>query len=269
MIMSTTSNEPYLHRELENHVLWITLDRPDNRNSLSTEMIQALKSAIDEAGQNAQVRVIVLGANGPVFSSGHHLKEVNLGAVGQDIEAKQKKILGACSEMMLSIVHGPKPVIAMVQGTATAAGCQLVATCDLAVASDKALFCTPGVNIGGFCTTPLVGIGRKIRPNHAMELALTGEMFNAEDAFRFGLINRIVPHEALRKETEKLATLIASKSSQAIKSGKTTFYEQIELPIEEAYVLANQRMVEGNQTADAIEGTKAFFEKRPPIWQDI
>jgi enoyl-CoA hydratase/carnithine racemase len=216
------------------------------------------------------VRVIVLTGEGPVFSAGHDLKELG-GLPGQDRSRREqalRQILGSCAEMMLAIMHSPKAVIACVQGTATAAGCQLVSACDLAIASDVACFCTPGVNIGNFCTTPLVGIGRNMHRKHAMELALTGDKFSAEDAVRLGLVNRAVPAAELEHVTTELAQKIAAKSAQGIAAGKAAFYRQIDMPVEQAFEYATEVMVQGTLAPDAVEGTRAFFEKRPPKWAD-
>jgi enoyl-CoA hydratase/carnithine racemase len=169
---------------------------------------------------------------------------------------------------MLNIVHSPKAIIACVAGTATAAGCQLVSACDLAVAADSAKFCTPGVNMGAFCTTPLVGIGRNIHRKHAMALALTGDMFPAEDAVRFGLINEAVPADTLLERTTELAERIASKSAQGIRNGKADFYRQIDMPIEDAFTYANEAMIRAMTSPDAEEGKAAFFAKRQPQWGD-
>ena len=198
------------------------------------------------------------------------LKEMGLNA---DMSREQrdsviKQILQDCAQMMMSIVHSPKAFIASVQGTATAAGCQLVSACDLALAAEGVHFCTPGVNIGSFCTTPLVGIGRNLSRKHAMEMALTGDMFTADDAIRFGLINHAVPAEQLRDATVELAGKIASKSAQGIRSGKEAFYRQVDMPIEEAFRYANEAMLESMTTTDALEGTQAFFEKREPSWEN-
>lgn len=264
---------PYLLKEMSGRVLWLTLNRAEKRNPLSLAMIDALKEALDAANADPQVRVIVLAALGPVFSAGHDLGEMVMGhAEDKSVDqrkASQREILTRCTEMMMTITHGAKPVIACVEGTATAGGCQLVATCDLALAADTARFCTPGVNIGAFCTTPLVSIGRKVGRKHAMELALTGDMFSAEEAFRFGLINRVVPAKQLRGEVEAMAQKIASKSGTGIRLGKKAFYQQIDMPIEEAYVFAIEEMIEAGTTPDAAEGTRAFFEKREPKWTDI
>ena len=263
------SDAPYVLQEMSGQVLWLTLNRPETRNPLSLAMIAALKTALDEANEAPDVSVIVLAARGPVFSAGHDLHEMAMDSPSEVRGTNQREILTRCAEMMMTIMHGARPVIACVEGTATAGGCQLVSTCDLAVASDTAKFCTPGVNIGGFCTTPLVGIGRKIQRKHAMELALTGDMFSADDAFRFGLVNKVVSPEKIRSETEALAQKIAAKSSTAIKLGKKAFYQQIDMPIEEAYAFALEKMIEVSGTADAAEGTRAFFEKRTPRWTDI
>jgi enoyl-CoA hydratase/carnithine racemase len=179
-----------------------------------------------------------------------------------------RRILDDCAAMMLSIVHSPKAVIACVQGTATAAGCQLVSACDLALASDQAKFCTPGVNIGTFCTTPLVGIGRNIHRKHAMAMALTGDMIAAADAVRFGLVNEAVPAADLHTAVGQLAGRIASRSAQAIRAGKETFYRQVDMPLEQAFAFATEAMVKGLLSADAAEGTLAFLEKRHPQWGD-
>lgn len=261
---------PYLLEELRGHVLWLTLNRPEQRNPLSSQMIASLSAAIASANDNPQVRVVVLAGSGPVFSAGHDLRE--MGRQGDESEAahaaRVRQVLDDCARMMLGIVHSPKAVIACVQGTATAAGCQLVSACDLALASDEAHFCTPGVNIGTFCTTPLVGIGRNIHRKHAMELALTGAMFSAGEAVRFGLVNRAVPADNLYASVEELVAKIASRSAQGIRAGKEAFYRQIDMPIEQAFSYANEAMLQGLLCGDATEGTSAFLEKRKPVWGD-
>jgi enoyl-CoA hydratase/carnithine racemase len=261
---------PFVLSELSEGVCWLTLNRPKQRNPLSSGMIAAIKQDIDAASDNPQVRVIVLAGSGPVFSAGHDLAEMT-GPTPDDYASRDehlRDILNGCSEMMLSIMHCPKAVIACVQGTATAAGCQLVSACDLALASEEAHFCTPGVNIGSFCTTPLVGIGRNMHRKHAMELALTGDMFCAEDAVRMGLINRTVAASELQAEVSQLAGRIASKSAQGIRSGKQAFYQQIDMPVEGAFEYAREEMIKALTGADSDEGIKAFFEKRPPQWGD-
>jgi len=252
-------------------VAWLCLNRPDQRNPLSLAMIQTLTSALESAYTNSSVRVIVISAEGPVFSAGHDLKEMERGAdEGQeDFAGRIENILAHCAAMMTGIVRAPKPVIACVQGTATAAGCQLVSACDLAIAASDARFCTPGVNIGAFCTTPLVGIGRNLSRKHAMEMALTGDMFSAEDAVNFGLINRHVSPEDLRPQTQALAEKIASRSPQSIRDGKVAFYTQVEMPLDEAFAHANRVMRDAlTATEDGVEGRRAFIEKREPTWSD-
>lgn len=260
--------EPYLLETMSGSVLWLTLNRSKSRNPLSLAMIAALQDALDEAEQDAAVSVVVIAALGPVFCTGHDLNEMAMHGTSPDRENNQRDILTKCTKMMMTIVKADKPVIACVEGTATAAGCQLVSSCDLALAGDTTQFCTPGVNLGGFCTTPLVGISRKMHRKHAMELALTGDMFSAEDAFRFGLVNRVVPADEVHTATEALAQKVATKSSVGIKHGKAAFYEQVDLPIEEAYALAIEEMIKASSTNDAAEGSRAFFEKRPPRWTD-
>ena len=257
--------------ETIDRVYWLTLNRPEQRNPLSLEMIRALTGALKEAYADNAIRVVVITAEGPVFSAGHDLKEMMQGETesANDYRDRIDLILDQCAALMTGIVTAPKPVIASVQGTATAAGCQLVSTCDLAIAASDARFCTPGVNIGTFCTTPLVGIGRNLSRKHAMEMALTGEMFSAKDARKFGLINRHVAPEGLRSETQALAEKIASRSPQSIRDGKAAFYAQIEMPLEQAFAQANRVMREALiDTEDGVEGRRAFIEKRSPRWSD-
>lgn len=263
-----TDNSPFIEEETRNGVRWITLNRPRQRNPLSTLMLGALQEALNTASDDPQVRSIVINAAGPVFSAGHDLREMGL-QEGESIESQQKRvrsILEKCATLMLSILHSPKAVIACVQGTATAAGCQLVSACDMAIASESATFCTPGVNNGGFCTTPLVGIGRNIHRKHAMAMALTGEAISAGDATRIGLINEAVPPELMVTRTRELAEHIASKSALGIRHGKEAFYRQIDMPVEEAFAYANDAMVRAMTSSDAREGNAAFFEKRAPQW---
>lgn len=262
--------EPFLLEEMSGSVMWLTLDRPRQRNPLSSGMIAALRSAVEAAEANPAVRVLVLTSSGPAFSAGHDLREMQRQPEESEDghRTRVSQILADCSRLMLSIVHSPKPVIACVQGTATAAGCQLVSACDLAVAADGVNFCTPGVDIGGFCTTPLVGIGRNMHRKHAMEMALTGDMIGADDALRFGLLNRVVKPEELRAATEELAQRIASKSAQGIRSGKEAFYRQIDMPLEAAFEYSNEMMTRSMTSEDAVEGVGAFLEKRRPTWKD-
>jgi enoyl-CoA hydratase/carnithine racemase len=261
-----SATEPYVLEDRTGHVLVLTLNRPAQRNPLSEEMLAALHSAITACSDDKSVRAIIIASSGPVFSAGHDLREMSKGS-NEDSASQARRvdrILQACSKMMLAIIHSPKAIIASVQGTATAAGCQLVSACDLAVAAQSAHFCTPGVNIGSFCTTPLVGIGRNVHRKHAMELALTGDMFSAEDAVRFGLVNYTVPDDTLLEATLSLAEKIASKSHEGIRQGKSAFYRQIDMPVEQAFEYANQAMLEAMTSPSAVEGTAAFLEKRPP-----
>ena len=250
-------------------VLFVTLNRPERRNPLSSDMIAALSAAIEAGNEDPETRVIVIKAAGPAFSAGHDLRETRRrdGEDQTDWQVRIDQLLQDCAAMMTSILHAPKPIIACVQGIASAAGCQLVSACDLAIASEDATFCTPGVNIGAFCTTPLVGIGRNLSRKHALEMALTGDQFDAATAERFGLINRSVPASKLEQATEELANKIASRSAESIARGKSAFYQQLEMPLDKAFELANQVMRE-NLTADgdAQEGIGAFLEKRDPEW---
>ncbi len=250
-------------------VTTVTLVRPRRRNCLSEDVIEALHATFTRLGEDADTRVIVLAAEGPAFSSGHDMKEMTVRRSDADGgRAYFSDLMQQCSRMMMSIVHCPKPVIARVQGIAAAAGCQLVASCDLAVASTHATFCTPGVHIGLFCSTPMVAISRNVSRKHAMEMLLEGEMISARRARRFGLVNKVVAADKLAAKTEKLARKIASKSSLTLTTGKTAFYRQAEMPLEEAYAYASRVMVENMLARDAEEGIGAFIEKRSPEWQD-
>ena len=250
-------------------VLFVTLNRPERRNPLSSDMIAALSEAIASGNASPDIRVIVIKATGPAFSAGHDLRETRRrnDEDQSDWQARIDQLLRDCAAMMTSILHAPKPIIASVQGIASAAGCQLVSACDLAIASEDATFCTPGVNIGAFCTTPLVGVGRNLSRKHALEMALTGDQFDAATAERFGLINRSVPASKLEQATQDLAAKIASRSAESIARGKSAFYRQVEMPLDEAFELANQVMRDNlTSDGDAQEGISAFLEKRDPQW---
>ena len=250
-------------------VLFVTLNRPERRNPLSSDMIAALSAAIEAGNEDPETRVIVIKAAGPAFSAGHDLRETRRrdGEDQTDWQARIDQLLQDCAAMMTSILHAPKPIIASVQGVASAAGCQLVSACDLAIASEDATFCTPGVNIGAFCTTPLVGIGRNLSRKHALEMALTGDQFDSATAERFGLINRSVPASELEQATQELAGKIASRSAESIARGKSAFYQQLEMPLDKAFELANQVMRDNlTSEGDAKEGIGAFLEKRDPEW---
>ncbi|MCA3575278.1 MAG: enoyl-CoA hydratase [Aestuariivirga sp.] len=253
----------------EGGVLRLTLNDAGTRNSLSEAMMAALGSALDAAAADPSVRVIVLAALGPAFSSGHNLKEITARRADPDKGASYfAALFDSCARLMMSIVKHPKPVIAEVQGLASAAGCQLVASCDLAVAADTARFCTPGVNIGLFCSTPMVALARNVAPKHAMEMLLTGDIIDAQEAFRMGLVNRVVPANALSETVSELAAKIASKSRATVRIGKQAFYRQLDLPLEEAYAFTARVMTENLLQRDAEEGIAAFIGKRPPQWTD-
>jgi enoyl-CoA hydratase/carnithine racemase len=256
-------------RETTNAIAILTLNRPDARNSLSAAMIVALGEAFDTIGRDRAIRAVVLAANGPAFSAGHDLKELAQRRSDPDHgRAFFTQVMTACSEMMQQIVRLPQPVIAAVHATATAAGCQLVASCDLAIASTAARFATPGVNIALFCSTPMVALSRNVSRKHAMEMLLTGDLISAEDAARIGLVNRVVAAGSEREEALALARKIAAKSTHVVKIGKEAFYRQAELDLAAAYAYASNVMVENMLARDAEEGIAAFVEKRPPTWED-
>jgi len=248
----------------------IRLDRPMSRNALSRSMIAALDGTIREVGKDPEVHVVILAAEGAVFCAGHDLKEISAAREAEDNgRAFFEETMLACSTMMQAFVTCPKPVIAAVQGTATAAGCQLVASCDLAVASETARFATPGVNIGLFCSTPMVALSRNVGRKAAMEMLLTGEMIGADRARELGLVNRVVPADALMAETRALAEQIAAKSPKTLRIGKEAFYAQAELPLADAYAYTSRVMVENLMARDAEEGIGAFIEKRRPEWEPL
>jgi enoyl-CoA hydratase/carnithine racemase len=258
-----------LLREDKDGIAILTLNQPQTRNTLSEAMLEALGDALTAIAHDDSVRALVIAANGPAFSAGHDLKELNRRRSDEDRgRAYFKHIMGLCSAVMQQIVKLPQPVIAAVQATATAAGCQLVASCDLAVASRAAKFATPGVNIGLFCSTPMVALSRNVSPKHAMEMLLTGEMISAEHAERIGLVNRVVAPGQEREEAIKLAGRIAGKSAVTVKIGKEGFYRQLDMPLTDAYDYVTSVMVENLLVRDAEEGFSAFIEKREPKWQD-
>jgi enoyl-CoA hydratase/carnithine racemase len=265
----STAEEPLLVLDRPRPgVTVLTLNRPAARNALSVAMLEALDKAFATLGADNTVAAIVLAANGPVFSSGHDLKELTAHRADADKGlAFYSEAMTRCSAMMQAIIACPKPVIAAVQGTATAAGCQLVATCDLAIAADNAQLCTPGVNIGLFCSTPMVALSRNVGRKRAMEMLLTGDMLSAADAVEYGLINRAVPTADLLPQALDLAEKIAAKSPLTVAIGKRAFYAQAEMPLAEAYAYAAQVMVDNMMTRDAEEGIGAFLGKRPPEWK--
>jgi enoyl-CoA hydratase/carnithine racemase len=247
-------------------IVRVTLNSPP-ANALSIAMMKALLAEIRRAGEDQSIRVVVIGALGKVFCAGHDLKELTVHRADADRgRAFFEKTFALCTELMLAITHCPKPVIAEVEGLATAAGCQLVATCDLAICTDTTTFCTPGVNIGLFCSTPMVAVSRAANRKQAMEMLLTGETIDAGTAKDFGLVNRIVPKQYLRQVVDKYAAIIASKSPLTLKIGKEAFYAQVDLPLEDAYAYAGRVMAENMLARDAEEGIGAFIGKRQPEW---
>ncbi|NBB96678.1 MAG: enoyl-CoA hydratase [Alphaproteobacteria bacterium] len=259
-----------LLREMSDEgVLRLTLNDVARRNALSEAMLAELGTAFAEAGADPAVRVIVLAANGPAFCAGHDLKEMTAGRDTPDRgRAYFAQVMAQCSGVMQGIVACPKPVIAEVSGIATAAGCQLVASCDLAIAAESAKFSTPGVHIGLFCSTPMVALSRNLSAKHAMEMLLTGDMVPAARAAEIGLVNAAVAADDVQARTMEMARKIASKSSMTLATGKRAFYTQRDMPLADAYEYASQVMVDNMLTHDAAEGIGAFIEKRPALWQD-
>jgi enoyl-CoA hydratase/carnithine racemase len=261
------ASEPILLRGVAGPIATLTLNRPQQRNCLSEALIAALQSELDALSADAAVRAIVIAANGPAFSSGHDLKELSARRADADQgKAYFAELMGACARMMQTIVMSPKPVIAAVEGVASAAGCQLVASCDLAVAAENARFATPGVNIGLFCSTPMVALSRNIPRKRAMEMLLLGDMLEAQDAADWGLVNRVVPVGQALEGALDLARRIASKSPATVKIGKQAFYRQLEAGLGAAYEQTAAVMVENMLYQDAQEGISAFIEKRTPVW---
>jgi enoyl-CoA hydratase/carnithine racemase len=240
----------------------ITLNRPEERNALSTPLMLELTELLEGQSARPKVRAIVLRASGPVFSAGHDLKEL----IDRSLE-EEREVFEACTRMMQTIQQVPQPVIAAVQGMATAAGCQLVATCDLAVASEAARFATPGVKIGLFCSTPMVALSRNIGRKRALEMLLTGKPVDAHTAAEWGLVNRVVAAEELDAAALELAHQVASASSLILRIGKQAFYRQIDVAQDEAYDMMSETMAENAMTSDAQEGMSAFLQKRPPTWR--
>lgn len=258
-----------LLQERQAGIVRLTLNDPKTRNSLSEMMMAELVLALDDLRRDDTARVIVIAAEGPAFCSGHNLKEITAHRQDGDRGAAYfNKLMAQCATLMQAIVYHPLPVIAEIQTVASAAGCQLVASCDLAIAAEPARFATPGVNIGLFCSTPMVALSRNVAPKHAMEMLLTGDLIDAEEARRIGLINRIVPSQLLRQSVDELAGKIASKSKAVTRIGKEAFYRQLEMTLPEAYDYAARVMVENLLIRDAEEGIGAFVDKRPPEWQD-
>lgn len=251
----------YLRHELEGETAIVTLNRPERRNALSLDLMLELMYVLGEIARDDKIRAVILAAAGKAFSAGHDLNEM----VDRE-ESYYRRLFDTCAALMQKIQTIPQPVIAEVQGVATAAGCQLVATCDLAIASDAAKFATPGVNIGLFCSTPMVALTRAIGRKHAMEMLLTGDMIDAKCAAEWGLVNRAVPAAELATATRELAGKIAQASSHVVSIGKRAFYDQIETDQRTAYEKAKQVMTMNSLAEDAQEGISAFLGKRPPVW---
>lgn len=258
------ADSPVLRAQPAAGIVRLTLNRPRAYNSLSVGLMTALQAELDaiKAARDS-VKVVILAANGPGFCAGHDLKEVRANPGRQQYEA----LFRQCSMLMQSVVALPQPVIAQVHGVASAAGCQLVASCDLAVAADTARFATPGVNIGLFCSTPMVALSRNVSRKHAMEMLLTGDLLPAARAAEIGLVNRVVPEAGLADAALALAQQIAAKSPLTVKIGKEAFYRQIEMPLAQAYDYASRVMTENMLARDAEEGIDAFIEKRDPKWE--
>lgn len=260
----TESQEPILLREVRDGLAILTLNRPKARNSLSTDLMAAIEGELENLQRlRNEVYVVILRGNGPAFCAGHDLKEMRR----DPREEVFASLFAQCARVMTGIVRLPQPVIAEVHGIATAAGCQLVASCDLAVAARTARFATPGVNIGLFCSTPMVALSRNVGRKAAMEMLLTGDLVDAERAAVLGLVNRVVEPDALSAETEALAQQIASKSPLTVRIGKEAFYRQLEMGLDEAYAFTGKVMTQNMLTKDAEEGIDAFLEKRSPTWR--
>ena len=258
------TDEPFLLREDNAGVTTLTLNRPQSRNSLSLGMLRAFRSALASVAADESVRVVIIAGAGPAFCAGHDLKELRAEQYGR---AYTEDLFSECTSVMLAIVRLPKPVIARVHGVATAAGCQLAATADIAFAAVDARFATPGVNIGLFCSTPMVALSRNVSRKHAMQMLLSGGLIGAEEASRMGLINEAVRASELVAHTEAFARQLAAKSPLTLAIGKEAFYRQAELPLAAAYAYASEVMIRNLEAQDAQEGIGAFVEKRAPVWQ--
>ncbi len=267
--IAKTSADSLLLRRDKAGVATLTMNRPKQRNALSAGLMAAMQDALDAVAEDKSVKAVVIAGAGPAFCAGHDLREMRA-APGRpnDKLAAYQALFTQCSRMMLTITRLPKPVIARVHGMASAAGCQLVAACDLAVASTEARFATPGVNIGLFCSTPMVALSRNVGRKQAMEMLLTGEPVDAKEAERMGLINRAVAPAKLDAATEALARRVASKSPLTVKTGKDGFYKQLEMGLDEAYALVSRVMAENMMAQDARDGIDAFLDKKPePEWK--
>jgi enoyl-CoA hydratase/carnithine racemase len=261
-------SDDILLREDRGGVAELTLNMPDRLNALSDAMLAALQAQIDALGEDRTTRAVILRGAGKVFCAGHDLKEMTAGRQAEDGgKAYFADLFTRCARVMTGLQRIPQPVIAEVHGIATAAGCQLVASCDMAVAAEGTRFGVNGVNIGLFCSTPMVALSRNIPRKHAFEMLTTGQFIQADRAQALGLVNRVVPHDDLQAASRDLADTLAAKLGAAVKIGKRAFYEQIEMPIDQAYAYAGEVMVENMLYRDTEEGISAFLEKRPPDWK--
>ncbi len=258
------ANEPILLRSDAAGVATLTLNRPEARNALSRALMERMIAELATIAKDASVRVVVIAGAGPAFSAGHDLRELR----AHRDEAFHRTLFATCSQLMLAVTRLPQPTIARVHGVATAAGCQLVASCDLAVASASAKFATPGVNIGLFCSTPMVPVSRKIGRKPMMEMLLLGEPVDAAEAQRLGLVNRCVPDAELDRTVGEIAAKLVAKSALTLRMGKEAFYRQLDMDLESAYAYCSEVMTRNMMAEDATEGIDAFLDKRPPCWRD-
>ena len=262
-------NQILLKENSKPGILRLIMNDPNRKNALSENMMDTLTDAIASSSEDKSIKVIIIAANGNVFSSGHDLKELTLARDYEDDgNSYFMKLFDVCSLLMQSIVDCPKPVIAEVNGVATAAGCQLVASCDLAISSDNSKFATPGVNLGLFCSTPMVALSRNVSKKEAMKMLLTGDWINAQEAKRISLINDHFPEDQLKEAVIEIASKISAKSQIAVKIGKQAFYDQYEMSLSDAYVFTSTVMTENSLKNDAKEGISAFLDKRHPKWLD-
>ena len=262
-VQKSDSGSDLILRSVEGGVATLTLNRPTARNALSRPLMADFQANLDEIAENEEIKVVVIAGMGQAFCAGHDLKEIRSNNRREIFDG----LLAQCSTLMTSIVRLPKPVIARVHGIATAAGCQLVASCDMAIASENATFATPGVNIGLFCSTPMVAVSRAVPRKQTMEMLLTGEEISANTAKDFGLVNKVVPAKELELVTSGLASKIASKSPLTLRVGKEAFYRQLEMDLDAAYRYTSEVMAQNMMAADAQEGIDAFMQQRDPVWK--
>ena len=262
-VQKSDSGSDLILQSVEGGVATLTLNRPTARNALSRPLMSDFQANLDEIAENKEIKVVVIAGMGQAFCAGHDLKEIRSNNRREIFDG----LLAQCSTLMTSIVRLPKPVVARVHGIATAAGCQLVASCDMAIASENATFATPGVNIGLFCSTPMVAVSRAVPRKQTMEMLLTGEEISANTAKDFGLVNKVVPAKELELVTSDLASKIASKSPLTLRVGKEAFYRQLEMDLDSAYRYTSEVMAQNMMAADAQEGIDAFMQKRDPVWK--